>query len=440
MACVARAHGPVVLTLDRTQAAKVTDGTPATAHDASVQRLVILGHGIAGVTAADYARRRHPDCEIHLIGRESHTLYNRMAISRLIYGRSAMQGLYLQPESWFGEHRIETWLNTQAAELDPASRQVRLATGESLNYDRLILATGSRSRLPDIAGIERAGAFVLREADDAIALRAYAQRRAVRQAVVAGGGLLGLEAAYAIHKLGVTVTVLERGPWLLRRQLDARCAELLQRYLEGLGIRVWLEAETAALDGAERVREVVLQDGRRLPCELFLAAAGVQPNIELAQAAGLRVNQGVIVDAYLRTSQPDIYAVGDVCEYDGQVPGLWPVAVEQGKVAALNAVGGREHYAPSTPVTALKVAGINLTSMGRFTPQSDAEVEIVLEEAAGSRYRKLLVADGRIAGAILLGYPVEAAAVARIVKAGGDVSAQMEALRTGRWEGLAVPA
>ena len=224
----------------------------------------MIGNGIAGVTAVDHLRRRHPVTQIDLIAEEPHHLYNRMGIARLVYGKSAMQGLYLNPDSWYGEREIEVWLNTRALHIDRVNRDVQLGTGEKLPYDKLILAMGSRAFVPPIEGFGLAGTGVLRKADDAIRVRAFAQRHGAKQAAVAGGGLLGLEAAYALHQLGMRATVLERSDRLLKRQLDARSAELLQRYLEGLGLEIITSAETKAVSGHGRLDAVVLADGRRL--------------------------------------------------------------------------------------------------------------------------------------------------------------------------------
>jgi len=191
-----------------------------------VRNVVVVGHGIAGVTAAEHVRKLHPDCEISIIGKEQFPLYNRMGITRLIYGRSAMQGLYLLPDAWYEEHRIASWLNTRVEKIEVAGHAVVLATGDRLPYDRLILATGSSSYVPPITGFGTDGTFVLREAKDAMQIRAYAQDRHARSAVIAGGELLGIEAAYALHKLGLRVTVLERGAWPLQRQVDERCGAL----------------------------------------------------------------------------------------------------------------------------------------------------------------------------------------------------------------------
>ena len=436
MACCARVSGPVTMKLTPEKPSKPTLSRIAQfTYDRSVERVVVLGNGIAGVTAADHVRRRHPLAEIDLVADEPHHLYNRMGIARLIYGRSAMQGLYLNPDAWYDEHAVTPWLNTRARSIDRIRQTVELGTGESLRYDRLILATGSRSFVPAIDGFGGPGSFVLRTAEDALGLRAFTQRNGAATAVVAGGGLLGLEAAYALHKLGLRVTVLERGDRLLRRQLDARASALLHAYLEGLGLAILCDAETAAVEGDGRVRMAHLADGRGVEADVFLAAAGISPNAELARAAGLAVNRGVLVDERMRTQDHAILAAGDVAEHAGRVHGLWPVAVAQAEVAADNAVGGRKEYRGSVPFTMLKVVGVELTSVGRFEEQATDEV-IVLEEPGG-RYRKLVIEDGRIVGAILLGHSAEVAAVRTAIDRGFPVGGVMDALRAGRWTALA---
>ena len=432
LACCARVQGPVTMSLEPERPQQTSLSRIAGfAYDRSVERVVVLGNGIAGVTAADHVRRRHPLAQIDLVAEESHHLYNRMGISRLIYGRSAMQGLYLNPERWYEEHGITPWLNTRAHGINRAAGHVRLATGEKLPFDRLILATGSSSFVPPIEGFGAPGTFVLRNADDALAIRSFAQRHGARRAVVAGGGLLGLEAAYALHKLGLRTTVLERGERLLSRQLDARAAELLRDYLQRLGLEVLTHAETAALSSNGRVAGALLADDRAVPADVFLVAAGIEPNVRLAKDAGLAVNRGVLVDERMRTQDHRILAAGDVAEHAGRVHGLWPVAVEQAEVAADNAVGGDSAYRGSIPFTILKVVGIELTSIGRFEEQPGDEV-VAIEEPGG-RYRKLVVADGRIAGAILLGYSAEVAAVRTAVNRGYRVTGVLDALRAGRW-------
>ena len=435
MACSARVAGPVSISLTPEQADLARAAAEAGADvDPSIRNVVVVGNGIAGITAADHVRRSHPNCSIDVVARERYHLYNRMAITRLIYGGSAMQGLFLMQDQWYERHRINTWLNTQVIAIDPEQRQVRLGTGQTLAYDRLILTAGSTNFVPPIEGFGAGGSFVLREAEDAMRIRAYVQERRCQRAAIAGGGLLGLEAAYALKKLGLHVTVLEVADRLLHRQLDERASELLRRYLEGLGIEITLavQAELEVADG--RVAAVKLSDGSRIQAgRLLLVSAGIRPNVEIARDAGLEINRGVVVDDHMRTSDPNIFAAGDVAERKEMIYGLWRTAVDQAQVAAANAVGGNETSTGTVPVTMLKVTGVDVASAGRFEPAGPEDEVIAQEDVAEGRYRKLVVTDGRVVGAILLGYAVEAPAVVKAVKECQDVTAWLERLRAGDW-------
>ncbi len=412
MACCARVRGPVTVSTTPRRDSNVVVAIDFP-FDPAVERVVVIGNGIAGVTAADHVRRRHPDCAIDVVAAEPHPLYNRMGISRLIYGRSAMVGLHLLPDAWYDDNRITCWLNTRAQEIDRGAGEVVLGTGERLVYDRLILATGSEAFVPEIPGFGGPGTFVLRTASDALAVREYVQEAGAQHAVVAGGGLLGLEAAYALLKLGLRTTVLERRSHLLQRQLDERAGELLRGYLANLGIDVLLEAETASLDADPQLRAVHLADGRSVDADAFLVAAGISPSTGLARSAGLDVARGVLVDDELRTSDPRIFAAGDLAEWRGSLLGLWPVAVEQAEVAAENAVGGSRAYAGTLPVTMLKVVGVELLSIGAISGP-DEQVDV---DAASLRYRKLVLDDdGRAVGGILLGHPEHVQAVTAAVR------------------------
>jgi len=438
MACCARVNGNVWVSLEPEHANASRRSAEPLRYDTDVKSVVIIGNGIAGITAADHVRRRHPDCEIHVIGREKYHLYNRMAISRLIYGRSGMQGLTLMPESWYEERNITCWLNTRATGIDVENREVRLGISDTLTYDRLIVTTGSESFVPPVPGFDTRGAFVLREAEDAMQIRAYAQEFRCRQAVVAGGGLLGLEAAFALHELGLDVAVLERGPWLLRRQLDEQGAGILRSYLEGLGIQIVLGTETAALESEDgQLRRVRVKPEGVMRCDLFLVCAGISPNVDLGKEAGLESNRGLLVDDAMRTSDPAVFAAGDAAEHHGRVYGLWPAAVKQAEVAAANAVGGDAVYEGTVPETILKVAGIDLVSIGRFDPRSpDDDVVITELDDDAHRYRKLVITDGQIAGAILIGYSTLASTVSKVIQEERDVNEVVDALRAGDWSVL----
>jgi nitrite reductase (NADH) large subunit len=390
----------------------------------------VLGGGIAGVSVAEKLREAGVDSDIALVNSEPHHLYNRMGISRVIYGRSAMSGLYLLPDNWFGDQRIDSWLNTLVSSVDVAEHTVRVATGETLEWDHLVFATGARAVVPDIAEIGLPGSFALREAGDAAQIRAHAQRVGAHRAVIGGGGLLGLEGAYSLHRLGLRATVLERGGRLLSRGIDAAASELLRGYLDRTGIDVRTTVSATALTGDGRVEAVVLSDGTTLPCDVFLYAVGVQPNAELAAAAGITVQRGIVVDDRMRTSVPDVYACGDVAEFGGRVWGLWPTAVRQAEIVAAGLLGDDERFDLIDPPTILKGVGVTLISAGRVDERPDDEV-LVHEDSTAGTYARLLIADGRMVGGVLFGHAREVPHLQRLVAETADLGAVLPDLRRG---------
>jgi len=268
-----------------------------------LRRVVVVGNGIAGITAAGYVRRLDESCAIDLVTASPHPFYNRIAVARLIHDRSGMRRLPLLPESWYDAQRIEQWLNTSVTRIDKTRKRVLLGTGDALEYDRLILATGARASLPPLGGIDRPGVFSIRSAEDSVRIRAYVQDHRCRRAVVVGGGLLGLEAADALDQLELDCTVVERGEWLGHAELDERSGELLQRKLENRGIDVVTGTPVRAVHGAERAESVELADGTTLPADIVIVCAAITPNAELARDAGLDVGAGVSVDAHMRTRE-----------------------------------------------------------------------------------------------------------------------------------------
>ncbi|WP_220794400.1 FAD-dependent oxidoreductase [Nocardioides pelophilus] len=434
MACCARvSEGEVTISLVPEKGSPEATAPPVD-YDRTITSVVIVGTGVAGVTAADFVRRGHPDCEIHLVGAEPHLLYNRMGISRVVYGRSAMAGLSLLDEQWYDDNQITTWQNTLATRLDLGRRLVTLGTGQQLFFDRLVLATGSRATTPPLRGFGGAGTFVLRTAEDGARIRAYAQQHGVRSAVVAGGGLLGLEAAHALGQLGLTVTVLERSDRLLARNIDRRASQLVHQHLTRAGVAVRYGVSAAALEGGRALQQVRLDDGSVLPAGIFLAAIGITPNTDLAAAAGIAVDRGIVVDDRMRTNVPGVYAVGDAAQHDGKVLGLWPVAAKQAEVAAANLLGRDEVLAVDLPAMILKGVDLDLTAIGRVEPGPRDEV-FTEDLPAGPSYRKLLVEDGVVVGVLVLGaLPEFLAAATTAVKRGLRLdAAALARLRAGDW-------
>jgi nitrite reductase (NADH) large subunit len=379
---------------------------------AAIRRVVIVGNGVAGLSAAEELRRHHPGCEIQVIAGERYPAYNRMMISSLIGSRRGLQGLWLKPDAWYAEQRIDAWLNTRAVALDTAAHRLRLATGEKLDYDRLILATGAGAWVPPVAGYGTLGCFVLRHANDAMGLRAYVQRHRVRRAVVVGAGLLGVEAAHALREMHLQVQLLSLSDRVLDRQADATASALVVQQLARLGIEFVPNASLRAVEPGEqgRLQNLRLEDGRCLQAELLLMCAGTRPELGLARAAGLEIQRGIRVDRRMHTSAPDVFAAGDVAECEGELYGLWGVAAEQGRIAALAALGLPGTYRSAVPVTVLKLPGILMRSAGLAEPKAPGQSAHVLppapleaDEEGGPQHSQLVIEAGRVVGAVVVG-------------------------------------
>jgi nitrite reductase (NADH) large subunit len=411
LACVTQASGSVDV---QTKVSKIDLPGPPPVED--VQRVLIIGNGAAGSTVAEHVSRLDPTISIRMVAAEARAFYNRMAITGLIHNTSGTAGLAMQPDDWNRATGVDTMLNTQAVEIDRAQRHLLLGTGEALEYDSLVLAMGSRPVRPTLPGNNLPGVFVLRTADDAVLIRAYAQQHRCRRAVVLGAGLLGLEAAHGLQQLGLHTSVVASGPRLLRRQLDERGSELLGLHLAELGIELLCGA--AEVVGDERAEGLRLNDGTCVPLDMLVMCIGSTPRTELAEQAGLDVASGVVVDDHMRTSDERIFAVGDVAEHRGQVAGLWTVATEQAEIAAQNVAGSEVAWSASTEFPAmLKDVGLDVLSIGRVTPASGDEV-IVDESPAERIYRKLVLDDGQLVGGVVMGQPGLASAVASAVRDG----------------------
>jgi len=408
-----------------------------------MKRYVIAGNGVAGITAAQAIVRADPAAEVHLFGAETYPYYRRPRLWEFIAGEIEQEALYFRPPEWYTERGIHLHLGVRATSLDPTAHRLTLrpGSGQALDngshaeYDRLLLATGSRPFVPPFEGVDKAGVFTLRTLDDALAIKAYA--RGVRSAAVIGGGLLGLETARALCTAGLEVTVVEFAPYLLPRQLDAEGAQVLQSLLEAQGLHILTGAATETILGDGHATGVRLKDGRVVDGELVLISTGIRSRVELAREAGLEVNRGVVVDEQLRTSGADVYAAGDVAEFEGRVYGIIPAATEQAQIAAANMVadpstgsgqGDSATYGGTIPANTLKIVGVDLTCLGEATATGDEFVILRQVDAASGVYRRLTLRDGKIVGAILLGDTQSVRPVQQLIASGRDVSAYGERL------------
>jgi len=377
--------------------ASVDDGVKPGTEDA--RRIVIVGGGIAGLTGAEYARRTSNTAQITLIVHPDEGLpYYRLNLTRLVAGEMVEANLPLKDPEFYTAQRIEVRAAT-AASVDNEAKQLHLADGNVLAYDRLVLATGAVPFVPPWPGSNLPGVCALRTRADAQAL--IAKLPAGRRCICIGGGLLGLEAAFGLARRGVYVTVLEAAPTLLARQLVAPAGKLLEQHLGGLGLQCRCGVAVQHIDGPTTATGVTLATGETLKADVVLVAAGIRPDLRLAKTAELHCNKGLVVDDRGVTSDTDILAAGDCTEHRGNLYGLWSAAYAQGLVAGCNAAGGNESLQTLTPSSRLKVVDLSVLSIGEFA--ATPSPQDVVERALGPSYIRLVRRDGRLVGANLVG-------------------------------------
>jgi len=369
--------------------------------------------------------------DIEVIGAEPHPNYNRIMLSSVLAGEKEIDEIVLHSREWYARNSIALNLGDAAVKLDAGAKTVMTASGRATGYDALVLATGSRPVVPPLTGLELPGVCAFRNIAD-LELMREASRRGGR-AVVVGGGLLGLEAAFGLMKRGMTVTVLHLMQTLMERQLDEAAGLLLQRDLERSGITVLTKAQTEAIVGNNHVKAVQLADGRELAADLVVFAVGVRPNIDLARAAGLDVNRGIIVDDFMATSEPGIFAVGECIEHHGQTFGLVGPLWEQARVCAGALCGDLPvRYVAPVPHTSLKVTGVDVFSAGVLEARDDGDEELTLRDAGRGQYKKLVLREGRLAGAILYGEITDGPWFVELMESKRDIAPLRDSLIFGR--------
>jgi nitrite reductase (NADH) large subunit len=359
---------------------------------------LIIGNGIAGITAAEYIRKHDQEGQITLVTEESVPFYYRLRLNEVVSGDVSEDQLIAKKDSWYEDHGIHVQLGRRIVEAGPAVGTVVTQDNQRITYDRLLIATGSHSFIPPIKGSDRKGVFALRSIQDARDIAEWAE--GIDRVVLIGGGLLGLEAGNALRKLGKRVMVVEFFPRLLPRQLDIDGAQRLQTMMEDMGFSFRLGAKTREIAGDDQVTGVILEGGETLPAQMVIISAGVRPNLEMAEALKLDYDKGIKVDERMRTNQPGVYAAGDVAEFKGIPYGIWMAAMEQGKVAGINMAGGEALYNGTVMASTLKVVGIDLASAGNIDAENALESRVVRQEKI---YKKIVIEANRVIGCIMLG-------------------------------------
>lgn len=391
------------------------------------RKLVIVGNGMAPGRMLEELLKRAPGAyEITIFNAEPRVNYDRIMLSPVLAGEKAFEDIVIHDDDWYTENAITLHKGKMITAIDRDAKTVTAADGTTAVYDTLVLATGSNPVIIPLPGADLEGVLTYRDLDDVEAMLGAARRGG--RAVVIGGGLLGLEAAAGLKEQGMEVAVVHLMPTLMERQLDAAAGHLLKKAVEERGITVLTEANTKAILGKDgKVCGVALEDGQELAADIVVMAVGIRPNSSLAQEAGIEVGRGIVVDDRLFTSDPNVAALGECVEHRGLCYGLVAPLYEMAKTLAANLAGEEGAYEGSVTSTKLKVTGINLFSAGDFA-DGDAREEIVLRDAARGVYRRLVLEEGRVIGAVLYGDVSDSSWFFELIKSGEPIDAMRETL------------
>ncbi len=392
------------------------------------ERLVVVGNGMAGMRTVQELIARAPDrYAITVFGAEPHPNYDRIMLSSVLAGEKAVDDIVIHPRAWYKENDIELIAGDAVTAINAQGRTVTSASGRVMPYDKLLIATGSKPLAPPIPGLDLPGVCAFRDIADVDTMIEAAATK--KRAVVIGGGLLGLEAAWGLKRRGMSVAVVHLMPTLMERQLDVAAGQLLQRDLDMRGIAFFTNGQTEQILGADKAEGVRLADGREVPADLVVLAIGIRPQTDLARKAGVTVNRGIVVGDDLKTSDPHIYAVGECVEHNGQVFGLVAPLWEQAKVCAARLAGdGQAAYATPPLYTRLKITGIEVFSAGALAAADDADDEITFHDAKRGIYKKLVLRADKVVGAVLYGDVVDSGWYVRLLREATDIKALRDRL------------
>src|SRR5579883_2365785 len=367
-----------------------------------MEKLVVVGNGMAGVACVEQILKYEKKFDITIFGDETHVNYNRILLSSVLAGEKSLDDIVLNGLDWYQKNNIDLRLGVRIVDIDSSAKTITGNDGSVTHFDKLLLATGSVPVIPSIEDVKKEGVFVFRNLDDT---RSLLERcRPGLKAVVIGGGLLGLEAARGLQVQGCDVTVVHLMDTLMERQLDNTGGGYVAAKMNELGVTVLLGLSTTAILGNGHVEGVQFKGGRSIPADLVVVAAGIRPNVSLGVAAGLEVKRGIVVNDYMETSHPDIFAVGECVQHNGVCYGLVAPLIEQGKVLAATITGNKgPKYEGSVQAAKLKIMGVDVFSAGEIADKVDGSEVIRYEDPSLGVYKKLTLKAGKLAGVILVG-------------------------------------
>jgi len=364
-------------------------------------RVVIIGNGISGIIFSKTLRELDKKIQIDVFAKEKYHYYPRPNLIEFLAGKIPYERIFAFSEDWYIEKNINIQLNKTIKKILPDLQEIELHNGQMEKYDKLLFASGSHSFIPPFKGVDKWGVFSLRTIDDAFKILEYLESH--RKVIVIGGGVLGLEIARALKSRGAEVEVVEFFDYLLGRQLDFQGASILKDQIEKMGIKVHLGMATEEVFGKNEVKGLRFKGGEELEADMTVIAAGVRPNINIAKEAGLETERGLVVNDYLQTSESLIYGAGDVVQHKDRMYGIIPACFEQARTAAYNILGQKKNYEGTIPSNTLKVAGLSVTSIGLVNPEEGKREEFRKEIRQEGIYKKIVVQEGTIIGAIWMG-------------------------------------
>jgi len=397
-----------------------------------IRRIIIIGNGAAGMETARTIRSQNDAVEILILTEESFPFYSRIHLSTFIGDESRVEDITIFPKQWYEEQNISVKLERKITAISPHQKLVTDHTGQEYHYEKLILATGASPFLPDVPGVNKIGVLVLRHLKHALKIREAV--KTCRRAVVIGGGILGIEAASSLNKLGIHTTIVEMADHLMPLQLNAKAAEVLQKILQDRGLTILCKTRVTELKGNNELSSVNLDNGKSFSADLALFSTGIKPNITLAKEAGIKTKRGIWVNDKMETSVPHVYAAGDVAECNDALYGIWPAAVDQGIIAGTNALGISQNYSGNMPLHVLKVAGLEMTAVGQKSKVQANDQVIEHLDHKQSQYIALIHNSQILKGAVVLGVAGIGFRLEKLIKKQASIAPILSELEKANWD------
>jgi nitrite reductase (NADH) large subunit len=363
-------------------------------------KIIIIGGSIAGISAIKAIREIDNEIEIHMIINEKFYPYNRLRLTKGMFGNLSEEAILLQKKEWYEANRVNLHIDKEVIGIDVEKQEVILNDESTLSFSKLLLASGAHNFIPPIEGIDKENVYTIRNLGDAWAVKEIVKEK--RKSIIIGGGIQGLETAWELSQHGEDVGIAELQSRLMPLQLDVKASEILQNIIESFNIKVYLETQIHKIMGENGVKGVIREDGSQINCDMVVYNTGIRPNIKYIKDSTIRFNKGVIVNNKMQTSSENIYAAGDVAEFENHISGLWNIAIEQGKTAGYNIIGKEEIYKNIVPVTTLNAFKISLFSMGNVD-ESICDYSLVEDEKDSSTYKRIFINQDKIVGAIVIG-------------------------------------